>query len=83
MREIISLMGAYSMEVQLERPQEAKIRFAGMGTFIDVWNGKKGLTLGVYHRKAGAMEYFRRAKTSKIEDILIKIQKEYYAASKE
>lgn len=72
---LVGLMGAYGMTVKLERPQEKKIRFAGNGTFVDVWDSKKGVTLGVYNPDAQACFYKRNMTLFKIEDELIKIAK--------
>ena len=69
--DIKGLMGAYSMEVQAEEPEQNKVRFSGRGTFIDVWRTRKGITLGVYNPEVKACYYRRNMSAEKIEDILL------------
>lgn len=72
-----ALCGAYGMELQFERPEECKLRFRGNGTFIDVWHGKRGLTLGVYDKAINSMRYHRSQNLLKLEKILIALHEAF------
>jgi len=74
---IEGLMAAYGMELQFERQMEQKRRFRGLGTFIDVWQGRKGITLGVYDNKKSAMYFQYRLTLEQIENLLLNMQRNY------
>lgn len=73
MHDIEELLSAYGFQVQLRRPMECKVRFRGRGTFLDVWYGKKGKTLGVYDPVDCRMRFYRRTDIISIEGIISKI----------
>lgn len=69
------LMGAYGFVVQFTRPDECKVRYQpeeSRDTFIDIWNGKRGMTVGVYFRRSSTMRYWRGMTLERLEDLLIK-----------
>jgi len=69
-------MSCYGFEIQFERPEECKVRYQGHGTFIDLWDSRKGLTAGVYDRKRSSMSFQKRLTPVRLEEILIRIEKE-------
>ena len=51
---------------------QKKTRYQGEDTFLDLWTGKKGVTVGIYMRKYESMEFHRPHDIEDLEDILIK-----------
>lgn len=76
--QLIGLAGAYGMEVQFERRGESKIRLTGNGTFVDVWSGKKGITIGVYDPKLKRVHFRRKVSPDTLEDALIRVENAQY-----
>ena len=74
--DLIGLMGAYGMELQFERPEEHKMRFKGNGTFLDVWTGKRGMTVGRYVPSVSGMTFHKRMDAEKLEGVLVEITKQ-------
>lgn len=73
----VGLMGAYNFELQFRRPEECKTRFRGNGTFIDLWEGRRGVTVGVYDPTTSSMRYVYRVSPGKLEDVILKIKDRY------
>jgi len=57
--EIVGMMGAYGFVVAFENLKEYRTRFRKEegGGFIDVWQGRKGMTVGVYKAETKRMWY--------------------------
>lgn len=73
---LVGLFTFYGFDpVKVDKAQRL-VRFQGESTFVDFWNSeKKGMTLGVYDPRTGAMRFHRKLSIQAIEDILITISK--------
>ena len=74
LKTVTGLLAAYGFSVQAEDREQRKIRFASRKTFMDIWDGKKGITIGVYNPATGRMRYERRVGEERIEEIVSKIK---------
>lgn len=72
--DLIGLMVAYGFEPQYEKPEQYLTRFQGEGTFIDIWNGRKGITMGVYDSVRKYMRFYKKCSLENIEDILYRLR---------
>jgi hypothetical protein len=70
MKEIQDLLEAYGFSVDFKDDSQNKIRFQNEETFIDVWDGKKGITIGVYNPETKMVRYERRVNAGMIEDLI-------------
>lgn len=70
---LISLMSAYGFVLEFEEKHEHKMRFGkdDRNGFIDIWQGKKGMTIGVYNPESRSMFYRRNGNISLLEKELI------------
>lgn len=71
--EIEGLLSAYGFSIDIEDPENKRIRFRGDDTFLDVWVTGKGVTVGVFNPHAKKMSYpvHRTWNLERIEDALI------------
>ena len=69
--DLIGLMSAYNFELQDDDVKQCRMRFRNHTSFIDIWNGQQGMTIGVYNPETKKMWYRRRMDMSKLEDTLI------------
>jgi hypothetical protein len=69
------MTGGYSFEIQFKNTQERKTRFSNEQTFIDVWDGKRGFTFGIYNPRTHQMFYQRPRTIEQVERILIETTK--------
>jgi len=60
------LQQGYGFEVQFTKQEEHRTRFSNEVTFIDVWNSKNGITLGVYNPDTKHLVF---SKPEKLEDV--------------
>lgn len=77
-KQIKSLMSAYGL-VPTKVDEKSKLtRFQAeeRNVFVDVWNGKKGTTVGAYNPHTRTMQFLRRVNMSKLEDVLVNSTKE-------
>ncbi len=58
------------------------LRYQGEDTFIDLWNSKKGTTVGVYHPQMRKVTYYRSISVDKLEGLLINIEKDVWTKLK-
>lgn len=75
MEAFVGLMGAYGFEKSFEDPAQHLMRFQGDDTFIDLWNGRRGVTAGVYNPHTKKMRYEYRLTLEQLEEVLIKLTK--------
>lgn len=70
-------MSAYGFVLQSENMKERKTRFRkdDKTGFIDIWHGKKGMTIGIYNQKTHSMGYVRNGNVNKLETVLINYSK--------
>ena len=66
-KAIVKLIMAYGYEFDFEDVGQRKKRYASEQGFIDVWNGKKGITVGVYIPEAQTVKYVRRPTLEQME----------------
>lgn len=71
--EVIGLFNAYDFTLR-EDLRLSQMRFQGYGTFLDLWYGKKGMTLGVYNPDSQKMWFKRQCSLESIEDVLLEIK---------
>lgn len=71
--EAKGLIGAYGFE---EKPDDRmwQTRFENGRTFIDIWFGERGTTVGVYNPKTKRMWYKRRVTLESLESILLEVK---------
>ncbi len=69
MQKIKELLEGYGYEVQdfYSDKDQNKFRFSKDDTFVDIWYGKKGITLGIYHPETKRMSFERKVDIAKIE----------------
>lgn len=72
---IVGLMGAYGFEVAHADPAQHLTRFQGNGTFIDLWNGRRGVTAGVYNPRSRKVRFSYRMTLERLEEVLIELTK--------
>jgi hypothetical protein len=70
MESITALLEDYGFSIDFEDPAQHKIRFQNDETFIDVWDGKKGITVGIYNPETKMMRYERRMNANKVESLI-------------
>ena len=74
--ELIEIMGAYSLDLEFEKPAERKLRFRSSLTFVDAWLRTDGsLTIGLYLPKKSFMSFHRDVRDAKLEDLLMSLKK--------
>ena len=74
-KEIESLMSAYGFAFDFADIEQKKTRFQGEETFIDLWQGKKGTTVGIYSKAIHSMKYEYPFQLIDLEKLLIKLTK--------
>lgn len=72
---VIGLASAYGFEVAEKDIGQMKIRFRNEHTFVDVWQGMKGTTVGVYNPQTKRAWFKRKANLETLEDCLIEASK--------
>lgn len=72
-KELIGLFAAYDFTLE-ESERMTQMRFRSGKIFIDVWYGKRGITIGIYDRRRQLMRYERKMSLEKIENELIKLR---------
>lgn len=68
------LMGAYGYEEEFSDRVQCLTRYQGEHTFIDIWDGRKGVTVGVYDPEKKSMWYERKCSLEDLEEILIELK---------
>lgn len=69
---ISGLLDSYGFS-DMEETKGGCTRFRNGMRFIDVWNGRKGITIGVYEPKTQKCWFKRKVTPILLEDILVKI----------
>ena len=69
---IVELIRVLGWTLDFENHGERKSRWDTEDTFIDLWDGKRGITLGVYDPDSKRMLYHRRVTAMTIEQYLPK-----------
>ncbi len=72
MDEIVELINGFGYEFDFE-DRQGKKRYSKENGFLDLWHGKKGITIGVYNSNTKHMVFKRRPTLSEIEQIFNKI----------
>jgi hypothetical protein len=72
-RRLVGLFEAYGFEKEHVFKQQWLVRFRKGNQFVDLWEGRKGLTVGVYNPRTQRVWFERQLTHEKIENILIKI----------
>lgn len=75
LKEVKSIMSAYGFQPSFDPGTLKNFRFQGESTFIDLWDTKRGLTLGIYVPHLKRMRYVRPKSMGELEDQLIEITK--------
>lgn len=73
-RELLDLLAAYDFHLSETNELENRMRFKGRGTFIDLWTGRRGLTIGIFDPKRHAMKYRRNLNWDTLEEEIMKIK---------
>lgn len=68
--EIIELMEAMGFEHESYDDNQKKHRFSKGDYFIDIWNGKKNMTIGAYHPLSKKVSYDRCSNMAHLEIIV-------------
>jgi len=69
--EIYDLLSAYGYQKQLDDPEHCRTRFRHDETgFLDLWIGRKRITLGLYNPQGKIMTYKRVRSLGEIEDFI-------------
>lgn len=68
--DISELLSALGYEIQLVDDLNKRIRYAGETNFVDIWNGKKGITVGIYNPKTDRMKYIKNCNLEAIEEAI-------------
>lgn len=69
---IDDLMSSFGFIPRETDETQKKTRYQGEDTFLDLWQGKKGTTVGIYMKKYESMEFHRPHDLEDLEDVLIK-----------
>lgn len=56
-------------DILFERPEQSQIRFVRNEIRMDVWNGKKGITVAVFNDN-GSVKWFKYVTESKFDQLL-------------
>lgn len=72
---IEGLMSAYGFSEEFHDDEQSKTRYRSEDTFLDLWQGKKGTTVGVYNRQTKAMWFERPFDLEDLEHVLMKATK--------
>lgn len=76
MKEIIELVSNLGWVLNFEDKEQRKARFYNAESFIDVWNGKKRITVGIFHPliKRMTYEFCSKSDLNELEQIIINIK---------
>lgn len=70
-KEIIKLILAYGYKFDFEDFDQCKRRYTSETGFIDLWNGKRGITIGIYNPATRFVKYIRMPSLEEIEKVLM------------
>lgn len=70
MEDIKNLLFGYGYEIEFEDQSQNKLRFSNEERFIDVWDGKKGITVGIYNPETKQVGYHRRVRDIDLERLI-------------
>jgi hypothetical protein len=68
--EMFDLLSAYGYEKQLDDPEHCRTRFKSEFGFLDLWIGRKRITVGVYNPVSKVMHYKRVHTMEQLEDFI-------------
>lgn len=68
--EMYGLLSAYGYEKQLDDPAHCRTRFKSEFGFLDLWVGRKKITVGIYDPEKKIMRYKRIYDMGGLEDWL-------------
>ena len=76
-REMAKLICAYGYKIIEINEEQKKVRFKGEGKkdLIDLWNSKKGVTMGAYNAKKRKMEYKKWCTLIGVENFITEIER--------
>lgn len=72
MKKILDLLKAYGFGIDFTDTKQKKVRLQNEETFIDVWDSKKGITVGLYNPRTKTVKYERRVNCEVLEKLIIK-----------
>lgn len=72
--EIAELLSAYGYEIKSMDINQNKTRYTCETGFIDIWDGRKGMTVGIYDPNSKQILFERRCSITGIEEMLSKVQ---------
>lgn len=70
MKEVIELLEGFGFSIDFEDEKQNKVRLQSEDTFIDVWNSRKGITVGLYNTETKNMKYARRVNCEILEKLI-------------
>ncbi len=69
MKDIIDFLEGYGFYLDFKDKQN-KLRYRNEDTFIDIWSGKKGITVGLYNPTTKSMKFNRRINLETLERLI-------------
>lgn len=74
-KDIVKILECYGYELEFEQPEQYKTRYENENGFIDIWNGKKRITIGIYNPETKMLSYHRNPSLELIEREIIRVNK--------
>lgn len=72
MKNIKELLLSYGYQIILEESSQRKTRFSNEERFIDVWESRKGITVGIYNPETKRVGYHRKITNVELEKLITK-----------
>lgn len=66
-------MSAYGFTPDFHDDEQKKTRYQGEDTFMDIWEGKRGMTIGAYRKSTKSMTYEYPFRLEDVEKLLIEL----------
>lgn len=76
-KDIVELAEAFGYDVVRDEPTQKWVRLQPEEAegFVDVWYGKKGITIGVYNVERDAFAYYKQCSLCLLEEKLVEYTK--------
>mgnify|MGYP006921436391 CR=1 FL=1 len=73
-KEIVEFISAFGYELEFSDKEQNKERYSNDNGFIDLWEGKKGVTIGIYNPETKQICYKRKPTVDWVEKHLESIK---------
>ena len=70
MEDLLELIKAYGYVFDFGDKNQNKVRYASENGFIDIWDGRKGITIGVYNPNTKQIMYERKPTLLEVEKLI-------------